>query len=111
MGQCYGQLGLEERVEIYRLHAAGRSQTKLRLRLTERHRRSVGSYGATPGLPRSGPGATSLSGLSNWLSAGDDGMAASNWHASRTCETAWAIALRWDIPRNRSLADWRWNMA
>src|ERR1700688_4274164 len=26
MGQCYGQLSLEERVEIYRLHAGGRSQ-------------------------------------------------------------------------------------
>src|SRR5712664_4095969 len=85
-------------------------KTKLRLRLTERHRRSVGNCGAIPGQPRSGPGATSLSGLSNWPSAGDDGMAASNWHASRTCETAWAIALRWDIPQSRSLADWRWNM-
>jgi IS30 family transposase len=29
MGQCYGQLSLEERVEIYRLHAAGRSQNKI----------------------------------------------------------------------------------
>ncbi|NEW93959.1 transposase, partial [Rhodopseudomonas sp. BR0M22] len=26
MGQCYGQLSLEERVEIYRLHAGGISQ-------------------------------------------------------------------------------------
>ena len=85
-------------------------KTKLRLRLTGRRRRSVGSCGATPGRPRSGPGATSLSGLSNWPSAGDGGMAASSWRASRTCGTAWAIALRWDIPQNRSLADWRWNM-
>jgi len=29
MGQCYGQLSLEERVEIYRLHAGGRSQNKI----------------------------------------------------------------------------------
>jgi IS30 family transposase len=29
MGQCYGQLSLEERIEIYRLHAAGRSQNKI----------------------------------------------------------------------------------
>src|SRR4029077_12061871 len=29
MGQCYGQLSLEERVEIYRLRAAGRSQNKI----------------------------------------------------------------------------------
>src|SRR5258705_11838859 len=29
MGQCHGQLGLEERVEIYRLHAAGRSQNEI----------------------------------------------------------------------------------
>jgi IS30 family transposase len=29
MGQCYGQLSLEERVEIYRLHAAGRSQNEI----------------------------------------------------------------------------------
>jgi len=41
-------------------------KTKLRLRSTGRHRRSAGSCGAIPGLPRSGPGATSLSGLSNW---------------------------------------------
>ena len=52
----------------------------------------------------------SLSGRSNWPNAGDNGMAASSWHASRTCETAWAKALRWDIPPSRSLADWRWNM-
>src|SRR5437867_482699 len=73
-------------------------KTKLRLRSTGRHRRSAGSCGAIPGLPRSGPGATSLSGLSNWPSVGDGGMAASSWRASRTCETAWANALRWDIP-------------
>ena len=85
-------------------------KTKLRLRLTGRRRRSVGNFGATPGLPRSGRGATSLSGLSNWPNAGDGGMAASSWRASRTCGTAWAIALRWDIPQSRSLADWRWNM-
>lgn len=29
MGQCYGQLSLEERVEIYRLHADGRSQNQI----------------------------------------------------------------------------------
>src|SRR5579872_2636123 len=29
MGQCYGQLSLEERVEIYRLHAGGISQNKI----------------------------------------------------------------------------------
>src|SRR5882757_6774105 len=29
MGQCYGQLSLEERGEIYRLPAAGRSQNKI----------------------------------------------------------------------------------
>jgi IS30 family transposase len=29
MGQCYGQLSLEERVEIYRLHADGRSQKEI----------------------------------------------------------------------------------
>lgn len=29
MGQCYGQLSLEERVEIYRLHAGGRSQKEI----------------------------------------------------------------------------------
>jgi transposase, IS30 family len=29
MGRCYGQLSLEERVEIYRLHADGRSQNKI----------------------------------------------------------------------------------
>src|SRR6202171_2608867 len=68
MGQCYGQLSLEERVEM------------------------------------------SLFGRSNWPSAGDGGMAASGWRARRTCETAWATALRWDIPQSRSLADWRANM-
>src|SRR5437762_13176665 len=29
MGQCYGQLSLEERVEIYRLVADGRSQNEI----------------------------------------------------------------------------------
>jgi transposase, IS30 family len=29
MGRCYGQLSLEERVEIYRLHAGGRSQNRM----------------------------------------------------------------------------------
>lgn len=29
MGRCYGQLSLEERVEIYRLHAGGLSQSKI----------------------------------------------------------------------------------
>jgi transposase, IS30 family len=29
MGRCYGQLSLEERVEIYRLHAGGRSQNHI----------------------------------------------------------------------------------
>jgi Helix-turn-helix domain len=29
MGQCYGHLSLEERVEIYRLHAGGRSQNEI----------------------------------------------------------------------------------
>jgi len=29
MGKCYGQLSLEERVEIYRLHAGGRSQNQI----------------------------------------------------------------------------------
>src|SRR6202171_5040034 len=29
MGQCYGQLSLEERVEIYRLHAGGKSQKEI----------------------------------------------------------------------------------
>ena len=85
-------------------------KTKLRLRLNGRRRRSVGSCGATPGPRRFGMGATSLSGLSNWPSAGAGGMAASSWRARRTCGTAWAKALRWDIPQSRSLADWRRNM-
>src|ERR1700688_1477138 len=29
MGQCYGQLSLDERVEIYRLHAGGKSQNEI----------------------------------------------------------------------------------
>src|ERR1700732_5044238 len=29
MGHCYGQLSLEERVEIYRLHAGGKSQNEI----------------------------------------------------------------------------------
>jgi IS30 family transposase len=29
MGKCYGQLSLEERIEIYRLHASGRSQNDI----------------------------------------------------------------------------------
>ena len=29
MGSCYGQLSLEERIEIYRLHADGKSQNKI----------------------------------------------------------------------------------
>src|SRR6202047_2258028 len=82
-------------------------KTKLLLRLAGRRQRSVGNWSATPGPPRSGRGATSLSGPSNWRSAGAGAgrMAASSWRASRTCGTAWAKALRWDIPQSRSLAD------
>ncbi|MGY3610347.1 MULTISPECIES: IS30 family transposase [unclassified Bradyrhizobium] len=29
MGQCYGQLSLDERIEIYRLHAGGKSQNQI----------------------------------------------------------------------------------
>ena len=29
MGRCYGQLGLDERIEIYRLHAAGKSSRQI----------------------------------------------------------------------------------
>src|ERR1700688_952353 len=29
MGRCYGQLSLDERVEIYRLHAGGKSQNEI----------------------------------------------------------------------------------
>ncbi len=29
MGRCYGQLSLEERIEIYRLHVGGKSQNKI----------------------------------------------------------------------------------
>src|SRR3984893_12956497 len=85
-------------------------KTKLHLRLTGRHRRSVENCGVTRSLPRSGPAARSLSGPSNWPSAGGGGIAATSWHASRTCGTAWAKALRWDIPQSRSLAGWRANM-
>jgi len=85
-------------------------KTKLLLRSTGRRRRSVGNCGGTLGPPRSGRGATSLSGPSNWPSAGAGGMAASNWRASRACRTTWAKALRWDIPQSRSPAGWRWNM-
>ena len=74
------------------------------------YRRSVVNCGATPSLPGPGRVATILSGRINWPSAGDSGMAASSWRARRTCATAWAKALRWDIPQSRSLADWRWSM-
>lgn len=33
MGRCYGQLSLEERVEIYRLHEGGRSQNQIAVAL------------------------------------------------------------------------------
>ena len=36
MGQCYGQLSLEERIEIYRLRSAGES-LQLIARTLERH--------------------------------------------------------------------------
>ena len=57
-------------------------KTKLLLRSAGRRRRSVGNCGATPGPRRFGRAVTSLSGLSNWPSAGGSGMAALNWHAS-----------------------------
>src|ERR1700730_1159474 len=105
MGQRYGQLSLEERIEIYRLHAGGRSQNDIASALDRAP--STISRELQPSPPRFGRGATSLSGLSNWPSVGDAGMAASSWRARRTCGTAWENALRWDIPRSRSLADWR----
>src|ERR1700716_610879 len=110
MGQCYGQLSLEERVEIYRLHAGGRSQNEIASAL-ERAPSTISRELRRNSRPtKVWMGATSLSGPSNWPSAGAGGMAASSWRASRTCGTAWAKALRWDIPQSRSLADWRWNM-
>src|ERR1700680_4180185 len=36
MGQCYGQLSLEERVEIYRLRAGGRSPNEIDSALDQR---------------------------------------------------------------------------
>src|SRR3954452_1787462 len=82
----------------------------LRRRLADLRRRSVGSCGATRGAPRPGRGATSLYGPSNWPSGGEVWVAASSWRASRTCANASAKALRWDILRSRSPADWRWSM-
>src|SRR3981189_2027202 len=41
-------------------------KTKLRLRWTGRRRRLVVNFGATPGPPKSGGAATSLSGRSHW---------------------------------------------
>src|SRR5712675_2823251 len=75
-------------------------KTKLRRHSIGRRQRSVGNCGGILGAPRSGWGVTSLSGPTNWPSAGGDGMAASNWHASRACGNAWAKALRWDIPQS-----------
>src|ERR1700681_498205 len=60
-------------------------KTKLHLRSTAHRRGSVGSCGAMPGQLRSGWGATSPSGLSDWLSAGAGGMAASSWRGRPTC--------------------------
>src|SRR5258705_10308456 len=50
-------------------------KTKFHLRSTGRRRRSVGKCGAIPGPLRSGRGGTSLSGLSDWPSAGAGGVA------------------------------------
>src|ERR1700677_970391 len=52
-------------------------KTQLLLRSAGRHRRSVGNCDATPDPRRFGRAVTSLSGLSNWPSAGGNGMAAS----------------------------------
>jgi len=101
---------LEERVEIYRLHAGGNLKTKLRLRLNGRHRQSVGSCGATRSPPRSGRVATSLSGLSDWPSAGGDGNGRFKLARQPDLRNRVGKALRWDIPQSRSLADWRWSM-
>jgi hypothetical protein len=89
---------------------AANLKPRLRLRLVGRHQQLAGNWAAIRDLPRSGRAATSLSGRSDWLSAGANGMAASNWRASQTCEKASAKALRWDILPSRSLADWRANM-
>src|SRR4030081_948081 len=59
-------------------------KTILGRRLVDRRRRLVGSCGATPDPPRSGAGATTRSGLSNWPSVGDGWIAASTWRARRT---------------------------
>src|SRR5258705_7652612 len=110
MGQCYGQLSLEERVEIYRLHAGGRSQNGIASAL-DRAPSTISRE-----LRRNSRPTKVWTGGYEPVRAQQLAERRRRWDGrfklapSRTCGTAWAIALRWDIPQSRSLADWRWNM-
>src|SRR5665811_140341 len=100
MGQCYGQLSLEERIEIYRLHVGGRSQNEIASALDrapstisrELRRNSRPTKVWTGGYEP-----VRAQQLAERRRRWDGRF---NWRASRTCGTAWAKALRWDIPQS-----------
>jgi IS30 family transposase len=86
MGQCYCQLSLEERIEIYRLHAAGESMQMI-ARSLNRHVSTISREIDRNGLAtKVWPADMRLRELRNWLSAEGAGMVASSWRASRTCK-------------------------
>src|SRR6266536_1074828 len=88
MGQCYGQLSLEERIEIYRLHVAGESKQAIASAL-DRHASTIGRELRRNSQP------------SRAWAGGYEPVRAHQLAERR---------LRWDIPQSRSLADWRWSM-
>lgn len=85
MGTKYNHLTLNERIELYRLHADG-------IGIRQRH-----GWGVRPALyharwhairrrPKHGRGDTILPAHIVLLNAGGDGMVGINWHANLRCE-------------------------
>src|SRR5260370_9916307 len=113
MGQCYGQLSLEERVEIYRLHAGGKSQNEMGSAL-DRPPATIGRELRRTSRPTKlwtgGYEPVRAQQLAERRRQWDGRFKLARQPDLRNCGTAWAKALRWDIPRSRSPADWRANM-
>lgn len=104
MGRCYGQLSLEERIEIYRLDAEGLSQNQIGAALgraastiSRELRRNGRRTKVWPGGYEPVRAQQLAERRRRW-----DGRF--SWRARRTCGTTWAKALRWDILPSRSPA-------
>src|SRR5579872_6121098 len=110
MGRCYGQLSLEERIEIYRLHAGGKSQNKIAAalgRAPSTISRELDRNSQPSKIWRGGYEPVRAQQLAERRRRWDCRFKLARQADLRHCV---GNALRWDIPQNRSPADWRASM-